>query len=146
MFSDTELPSTRPYLIRALYEWCTENGFTPYVAVKVDGSVQVPREYVQGGEIVLNVSMDATSSLKLGNEFIEFRARFGGKPRDIMVPIHRVMAIYARENGQGMAFPVSDEEGDGANLTSVDKPQAEGADDGPTPPPTSGRPALTRVK
>ena len=108
MFSDTELPSTRPYLIRALYEWCSENGFTPYVAVKVDGSVQVPREYVQGGEIVLNVSMDATSSLKLGNEFIEFKARFGGQPRDIMVPIHRVMAIYARENGQGMAFPVSD--------------------------------------
>ena len=105
MISDTELPSTRPYLIRALYEWCSENGFTPYVAVKVDNSVQVPREYVQGGEIVLNVSMDATSSLKLGNEFIEFKARFGGKPRDIMVPIHRVMAIYARENGQGMAFP-----------------------------------------
>ena len=81
MFSDTELPSTRPYLIRALYEWCTENGFTPYVAVKVDGSVQVPREYVQGGEIVLNVSMDATSSLKLGNEFIEFKARFAGTAR-----------------------------------------------------------------
>jgi len=71
---ETELPSTRPYLIRALYEWCTDNGFTPYVAVKVDGSVQVPREYVQGGEIVLNVSMDATSALKLGNEFIEFKA------------------------------------------------------------------------
>ncbi|MGV0961558.1 MAG: ClpXP protease specificity-enhancing factor [Limnohabitans sp.] len=146
MFSDTELPSTRPYLIRALYEWCTENGFTPYVAVKVDGSVQVPREYVQGGEIVLNVSMDATSSLKLGNEFIEFKARFGGKPRDIMVPIHRVMAIYARENGQGMAFPVSDEEPVAANLTAVDKAQAEGAGDEPTPPPPSGRPALTRVK
>ena len=146
MFSDTELPSTRPYLIRALYEWCTENGFTPYVAVKVDGSVQVPREYVQGGEIVLNVSMDATSSLKLGNEFIEFKARFGGKPRDIMVPIHRVMAIYARENGQGMAFPVSDEEPAAANLTAVDKAQAPGVDDEPTPPPTPGRPALTRVK
>jgi stringent starvation protein B len=146
MFSDTELPSTRPYLIRALYEWCTENGFTPYVAVKVDGSVQVPREYVQGGEIVLNVSMDATSSLKLGNEFIEFKARFGGKPRDIMVPIHRVMAIYARENGQGMAFPVSDEEPATANLTAVDKAQASGVDDEPTPPPTPGRPSLTRVK
>lgn len=145
MFSDTELPSTRPYLIRALYEWCTENGFTPYVAVKVDGSVQVPREYVQGGEIVLNVSMDATSSLKLGNEFIEFKARFGGKPRDIMVPIHRVMAIYARENGQGMAFPVSDEELGASKLTSVDsKPQAEGEE--PPPHPPAGRPALTRVK
>ena len=148
MFSDTELPSTRPYLIRALYEWCTENGFTPYVAVKVDGSVQVPREYVQGGEIVLNVSMDATSSLKLGNEFIEFKARFGGKPRDIMVPIERVMAIYARENGQGMAFPVSDVPSDAAPaLSAVDSPVADDAEDEPTPPPTtSGRPALTRVK
>jgi stringent starvation protein B len=148
MFSDTELPSTRPYLIRALYEWCTENGFTPYVAVKVDGSVQVPREYVQGGEIVLNVSMDATSSLKLGNEFIEFKARFGGKPRDIMVPIERVMAIYARENGQGMAFPVSDVRSDAAPaLSAVDSPVVDDAEGEPTPPPpTSGRPALTRVK
>ncbi len=103
-----ESPSTRPYLIRAMYEWCTDHSFTPYVAVKVDGSVQVPREFVQGGEIVLNISFDATSSLQLGNEFIEFKARFGGKPRDIMVPIHRVMAIYARENGQGMSFPVTD--------------------------------------
>ena len=79
MISNTELPSTRPYLIRALYDWCSENGFTPYVAVKVDNSVQVPREYVQGGEIVLNVSMDATSSLKLGNDFIEFNVRFLGR-------------------------------------------------------------------
>jgi stringent starvation protein B len=78
--------STRPYLIRALYEWCTDNGLTPYVAVQVDDSVQVPREYVKDGEIVLNVSFDATSSLKLGNDFIEFSARFAGKPREIMVP------------------------------------------------------------
>ncbi len=148
MIGAAELPSTRPYLIRALYDWCSENGFTPYVAVKVDNSVQVPREYVQGGEIVLNVSMDATSSLKLGNDFIEFKARFGGKPRDIMVPIHRVMAIYARENGQGMAFPVSDEESPVAALTSVDVSQAS-FDDGEdsTPPPTTpARPVLKRVK
>ncbi|OYU31158.1 MAG: ClpXP protease specificity-enhancing factor [Comamonadaceae bacterium PBBC2] len=146
MFSDTELPSTRPYLIRALYEWCSENGFTPYVAVKVNASVQVPREYVQGGEIVLNVSMDATSSLKLGNEFIEFKARFGGKPREIMVPVERVMAIYARENGQGMAFPVPENDDDAQALTAVDSPVSEGSDDEPTPPPATGRPALTRVK
>jgi len=107
---DAQLPSTRPYLIRALYEWCTDNGFTPYVAVKVDASVQVPREHVQGGEIVLNISYDATSSLKLGNDFIEFKARFGGQARDIMVPVSRVMAVYARENGQGMAFPVNDDD------------------------------------
>lgn len=150
MISNTELPSTRPYLIRALYDWCSENGFTPYVAVKVDNSVQVPREYVQGGEIVLNVSMDATSSLKLGNDFIEFKARFGGKPREIMVPIHRVMAIYARENGQGMAFPVSDEESSAAALSAVDSPTLESMDteDKPeTPSPSHpGRPALKRIK
>lgn len=102
-----ESTSTRPYLIRALYDWCTDNGFTPYVAVLVDDTVQVPREYVKNGEIVLNISFDATSSLKLGNEFIEFKARFAGVARDIMVPINRVLAIYARENGQGMAFPAA---------------------------------------
>ena len=97
--------STRPYLIRALYEWCTDNGFTPYVAVSVDNTVQVPREYVKNNEIVLNIGFDATSSLTLGNEFIEFKARFGGTAREILVPISHVIAIYARENGQGMAFP-----------------------------------------
>ena len=154
MISNTELPSTRPYLIRALYDWCSENGFTPYVAVKVDSSVQVPREYVQGGEIVLNVSMDATSSLKLGNDFIEFKARFGGKPREIMVPIHRVMAIYARENGQGMAFPVNDDQVALTTLASVDTPasissqdQVLNSDQPQTPNPTNPkRPALKRVK
>jgi stringent starvation protein B len=148
MISSAELPSTRPYLIRALYDWCSENGFTPYVAVKVDHSVQVPREYVQGGEIVLNVSMDATSSLKLGNDFIEFKARFGGKPCDIMVPIHRVMAIYARENGQGMAFPVSDDEAVPAVLTAVDVPMplSDQGDEPQPPSPPAGRPALKRVK
>ena len=98
--------STRPYLIRALYEWCTDNGLTPYVAVAVDDTVQVPREYVKNNEIVLNIGFDATSSLQLGNDFIEFKARFAGSSRDIQVPIERVAAIYARENGQGMAFPM----------------------------------------
>ena len=99
--------STRPYLIRALYEWCTDNGLTPYVAVSVDETVQVPREYVKNNEIVLNISFDATSSLKLGNDFIEFKARFAGSSREILVPITHVIAIYARENGQGMAFPIT---------------------------------------
>jgi stringent starvation protein B len=98
--------STRPYLLRALYEWCTDNGYTPYIAAYVDDTVQVPREHVKNNEIVLNISMDATSSLKLGNEFVEFKARFSGTAREIMVPIDRVIAIYARENGQGMAFPM----------------------------------------
>ena len=152
-----ESPSTRPYLIRAMYEWCTDHSFTPYEAVKVDGSVRVPREFVQGGEIVLNISFDATSSLQLGNEFIEFKARFGGKPCDIMVPIHRVMAIYARENGQGMSFPVTDSPM-GATVVGMDKlhkvPDAASSvsasssasdADKPEPPPPS-RPTLTRIK
>ena len=102
---DADIPSTRPYLIRALHEWCSDNGFSPYIAVQVDASVQVPMEFVKNGEIVLNVGVDATSSLRLGNDFIEFKARFGGVAREIVVPISHVIAIYARENGQGMAFP-----------------------------------------
>ena len=98
--------STRPYLLRALHDWCTDNGFTPYIAVHVDAGVQVPREYVKNDEIVLNIGFEATSGLKLGNDFVEFRARFGGVARDIVVPVDHVVAIYARENGQGMAFPM----------------------------------------
>ena len=98
--------STRPYLIRALHDWCTDNGFTPYIAVFVDENVRVPKEYVKNSEIVLNVGFEATSALKLGNETIEFKARFGGSSREIVVPIDHVIAIYARENGQGMAFPM----------------------------------------
>lgn len=161
--------STRPYLIRAMYEWCTDNGYTPYLAVQVDDSVQVPVEYVKDGEIVLNVSMDATSSLKLGNEFVEFRARFAGVARDIVVPVSRVMAIYARENGQGMAFPpeepaqaeVAAEMAAIAEVADLPETQlqerpvhltmVERSDDGgvpPEPPRPSGgvRPSLKRVK
>ncbi|MEN7528935.1 ClpXP protease specificity-enhancing factor [Cupriavidus sp. 2SB] len=98
--------STKPYLIRAIYEWCTDNGFTPYIAVFVDSQTNVPREFVKNNEIVLNVSFDATSGLDMGNEWIAFSARFGGVSRKIDVPIENVLAIYARENGQGMAFPV----------------------------------------
>jgi stringent starvation protein B len=106
---------------------------------------------VQGGEIVLNISFDATSSLQLGNEFIEFKARFGGKPCDIMVPIHRVMAIYARENGQGMSFPVSDSPL-GTTVVGMDKlykvPDAsESTEETNKPvPPSPTRPTLTRIK
>lgn len=101
--------STRPYLIRALHDWCTDNGFTPYLAVYVDSSVQVPRDYVKNNEIVLNVGFEATSGLQMGNEVIEFKGRFGGVAREIIVPVDHVIAIYARENGQGMAFPVPSE-------------------------------------
>ena len=103
---DNQGTPTRPYLLRALHDWCTDNGFTPYIAVFVGPGVQVPMEYVKNNEIVLNVGFEATSSLQLGNEFIEFKARFGGVAREIRVPVDHVVAIYARENGQGMAFPV----------------------------------------
>ncbi|MDZ4073582.1 MAG: ClpXP protease specificity-enhancing factor [Hylemonella sp.] len=159
--------STRPYLIRALYEWCTDNGLTPYVAVRVDDTVRVPREYVKDGEIVLNISMDATSALKLGNDYIEFKARFAGVARDIMVPLNRVMAIYARESGQGMAFPLDEDEpapmtdevgavglpaeaepaaSPAAVLSSVAPVRDEGGDEPEPPRPGGTRPALKRVK
>ena len=108
---DNQGTPTRPYLLRALHDWCTDNGFTPYIAVFVGPGVQVPMEYVKNNEIVLNVGFEATSSLQLGNEFIEFKARFGGVAREIRVPVDHVVAIYARENGQGMAFPVPTEGG-----------------------------------
>jgi stringent starvation protein B len=105
VINSSESTSTRPYLIRALHEWCIDNGFTPLITVHVDGNTQVPKEHVKDKEIVLNLSFDATSGLKLGNDYIEFKARFSGVARDIIVPINRVVAIYARENSQGMAFP-----------------------------------------
>ena len=147
-----DVTSTKPYLLRALYEWCTDNGFTPYLAVQVDASVRVPREHVKNGEIVLNVSFGATSALKIDNDVISFKARFGGVARDIMVPVSHVTAIYARENGQGMAFPPPEpvEEVDdaaGAQLRPVDAADAPPPDDTPEPPPAP-RPGshLKRVK
>ena len=98
--------STKPYLIRAIHEWCSDNGFTPYLAVAVDHRTQVPMEYVKAGEIVLNVSLGATNRLSLGNDLVSFQARFGGVAREISVPIDCISAIYARENGHGMAFDV----------------------------------------
>ena len=172
---DEQGTSTRPYLIRALHEWCTDNGFTPYVAVFVTAGVQVPMEYVKNNEIVLNVGFEATSGLSLGNEFIEFKARFGGVSREIAVPIDHVVAIYARENGQGMAFPAPN----GGNAASSapapgeparvglrlagqpdasgvvarpGRPPVLGADSPPpeptppAPPTPGGRPSLKRIK
>ena len=162
--------STRPYLIRALNDWCTDNGFTPYLAVFVDATVQVPMEYVKNNEIVLNVGFEATTALKLGNEHIEFKARFGGSSREIFVPVDHVIAIYARENGQGMAFPaptgapagikpaalvVTPEKTVGGLRLASDTREAAGdalsssADPVPppdAPPPAGGRPSLKRIK
>jgi len=166
--------STRPYLVRALHDWCTDNGFTPYIAVFVDETVRVPKEYVKNNEIVLNVGFEATSALKLGNETIEFKARFGGSSREISVPVDHVIAIYARENGQGMAFPmpagagpaasgVEPEPGapaarpvvpqgprlarsDGVNATRSLRGAPPPDADPPPPAPPPKRPSLKRIK
>ncbi|MGV3741819.1 MAG: ClpXP protease specificity-enhancing factor [Burkholderiaceae bacterium] len=162
--------STKPYLLRAIYEWCTDNGFTPYLAVAVDGKTRVPREFVKNGEIVLNISFTATSGLKMENDYIVFNARFGGVSREIVVPVENVAAIYARENGQGMAFEVEKPDVDEAEasqdvkesepsstsgkapaLTTVPESRKEGnenglADEPPEPPKKGPRPTLTRIK
>ncbi|WP_144138042.1 ClpXP protease specificity-enhancing factor [Paraburkholderia sp. BCC1884] len=120
--------STKPYLLRALYEWCTDNGYTPHIAVRVDNQTRVPRQFVRDNEIVLNISFEATSQLQMGNEWIEFSARFSGKSHKIEVPIANVLAIYARENGQGMAFPVESAGGEaldsGADAELADETEA----------------------
>lgn len=103
-----DIVSQKPFLIRAIHEWCQHNGFTPYLLVQVDQNVRVPPEYVKDNQIVLNVSYNATDALILGNDFIELKARFGGRIREIIIPIERVAAIYARENGQGMGFEVEE--------------------------------------
>jgi stringent starvation protein B len=164
--------STKPYLLRALYEWCTDSGFTPYIVVIVDSSTKVPMEFVKNGEIVLNISFGATAQLKMDNNFVQFRARFGGVSREIEVPIENVTAIYARENGQGMTFDTNlaerlaskkknlGEDADASNqkaetvftLAAVPKGDAQHSvdkasdDDQPDPPKPSGKPTLTRIK
>ncbi len=137
--------STKPYFLRALYEWCTDNGFTPYITVAVDGSTRVPVEFVKDGQIVLNIAFSATSSLKIGNDFVSFAARFGGVARDIVVPIERVAAIYARENSHGMAFEVTEVAGvqhDAASGTKADAAPPAAAER----PPRGGKPKFTVVK
>jgi len=143
-----EIP-TKPYILRALYEWCVDNGYTPHLAVKVDSHVQVPTEYVKGGEITLNISPTAVHKLQMGNEAVEFSARFGGVARQISVPIAAVHALYARETGHGMTFDIeptkpgvqADAEGEPAKPTPTALPA-------PSDPkkPTGGKPRLTRVK
>jgi len=106
----SDIPSNKPYLIRALHQWCSDNGFTPFMAVFVDSTVEVPMEFVKNDEIVLNLSIEACHQLQIENDYISFQARFGGVPRKILVPITHVLAIYARENGQGMSFPFNPSE------------------------------------
>lgn len=153
--------STKPYLIRAIHEWCADSGLTPYIAVLADAGVNVPQEFVKNGEIVLNISPLATNRLKLGNELIEFQARFGGVAREVIVPIEKVIAVYARESGHGMAFDVARQTPAGVGdkprtlpgppmaLVPVRAPASAGNTEpnGPPTPPRSGdKPKLTRIK
>jgi len=117
--------STKPYLLRALYEWCTDNGYTPHIAVRVDSQTRVPRQFVHNDEIVLKISFEATSQLQMGNEWIEFSARFSGKVHKIEVQVANVLAIYARENGQGMAFPVEPATGAAVSDAPVARSEVE---------------------
>ena len=129
--------STKPYLIRAIHEWCSDSNLTPYLSVRVDADTRVPAEFVKNGEIVLNVSYDATHRLTIGNERIQFAARFNGVSRECSIPVEAVTGIFAKENGQGLFFP----------REAVDAPAASAPE--PTPPtasPNGGKPKLQVIK
>ena len=148
--------SNKPYLLRALYEWCVDNGYTPHLAVKVDSHAQIPTEHVRNGEITLNISPSAVHKLQMGNEAIEFSARFGGVARNISVPVANVFALYARETGHGMTFEVELSKPPVQSLGELEplagSPPAAlplAAKDTPPeepPKPPAGKPALRRVK
>ncbi len=126
----------KPYLLRAIYEWCVDQGFTPHLSVRVDAHTRVPMGYAKDGQIVLNIGPTASNQLQMDNDLISFQARFNGKVQHISIPVENVLAIYARENGEGMGFQVAPE---GAKLGEGNPP--------PEPPePTPIRPKLTRVK
>jgi stringent starvation protein B len=145
-------PTTKPYLVRAIYEWCSDSGYTPYISVKVDGSTRVPLEFVKDGEIVLNISQDATRNITLGLDLVQFSARFNGVSREISVPIGAVSAIFAKENGQGLFFPNESEADKREPATEApESPSASDAGDEPGPdtptnPPRPSRPRLKVVK
>ena len=134
----SDVPSNKPYLIRALHQWCTDFGFTPFIAVYVDAKVEVPMEYVKNDEIVLNLSIEACHQLQMENDWISFQARFGGVPRKIMVPVTHVLAIYARENGQGMSFPF--------DQSRIQDLHIAESSDGITQKPKTVKPSLKIVK
>jgi stringent starvation protein B len=111
--------STKPYLIRAIYEWCSDSDHTPYISVEVDDQTRVPEEYVRDGEIILNISQDAAYHLTLGNDLIQFSARFNGVTREISIPVSAVQGIFAKESSQGILFP-PEEQVDARNMDSED--------------------------
>ena len=133
--------STKPYLIRAIHEWACDSGLTPYLSVKVDENTRVPVEHVKNGEIVLNLSYDATHKLNIGNDLIQFSARFGGVSRECSVPMSAVTGIFARENGQGMVFTEETRLHPAASA-EPEKPE----DPKPDTPAPGGKPRLQVVK
>ena len=127
----------KPYLLRAAYEWSLDSGYTPHILVQATVSgVVVPKEYVEDGRIVLNVHPDATSNLQIGDEWVEFNARFSGRPFVIRIPLAAILGLYARENGEGVSFPVEDlapqegeSGGDDASSTASGRPAPSGKPD-----------------
>jgi len=136
--------STKPYLIRAIYEWCVDQGFTPYVAVLVDGQTKVPTEFIKDGQIVLNISYTATRHLKIGNDYINFSARFNGSSRELEVPIPAVIGVFAKENGQGLFFQATEEIS--ASAENPNGPAAPAPDEEPPPPPSAKPPRGGHLK
>ncbi len=141
--SDTQV-STKPYLLRAVYEWCVDQGYTPHLLVRAVPAAQIPREYVRDGQIVLNISPSASHGLVMDNHWIRFAARFNGVSRQIEVPVEAVGGLFARENGEGLSFPVEDVasgEQSGSQAQEDDTPPEP-----PSAPPPGGKPKLQIVK
>ena len=132
--------STKPYLIRAIHEWCTDSNFTPYLSVKVDAETRVPMEFVKDGQIVLNLSYGAVKKLTIGNDLVQFAARFSGASRECSIPMGAVIGIFARENGQGLFFPPETAAAE-AGVPAVDQ-----AAPGPDAPTRGGKPRLQIIK
>ncbi len=137
-----EPKSTKPYLLRAVYEWCVDNGYTPHISLVVDSRTRVPMEYVRNGEIVLNIGPVAASRLQMGNEVIECTARFSGVAKDLVIPVAAVAAIYAGENGHGMSFEPGKEE----TATEASGEEVAPQPDPKDPSKTGRKPALRRIK
>jgi stringent starvation protein B len=136
----SELTSTKPYMVRALHEWCVDNALTPHLVVAVDAQTRVPMAYVKDGEIVLNLSYGATKGLQIDNDAISFSARFSGVSQNLYVPMSAVRGIFARENGQGMFFEI--EPGNSESMPEA----AEAARDGDDEPPKPRKPFLKVIK
>jgi len=144
----SEFTSTKPYMIRAMHEWCVDNGLTPHLLVAVDAQTRVPMAYVKDGEIVLNINYSATKNLLIGNDAVTFSARFGGVANDLYVPIRAVKGVFARENGQGMFFqpePAEENSVDSEVASQEELPTGNG-DDKKDVDPTKKKPFLKLVK